>query len=97
MHVHAIGAGSDVVHHGCEFLSRADGFASQPIQGPVAGNRHYPSCGVVGHAVTRPCAQRFGEGLLDGVFGDGEVTGPASECRYSRTPFAPKDAVQVGH
>ena len=56
IHVDAIGARSDVVHHGREFLSRADGFASQPIKGAVAGNRHDPSAGVVGHAVARPGA-----------------------------------------
>ncbi len=97
MHVRAVGAGPDVVDHGCEFLSRPDGFASQPIQRPVAGNRHDPSARVVGHAVARPGAQRLGEGFLDGVFGDGEVTGPAGERRDGRAPFAPKDAVQVGH
>jgi len=95
MHVHAIGAGSDIVHHGCEFLSRADGFASQPIQGPIAGNRDDPSASVVGHAVARPGAQRLGEGFLDGVFGDREVTGPAGERGDGRAPFTPKDAVQL--
>jgi hypothetical protein len=56
MHVHAIGAGSDVVHHGCEFLSGADGFASEPIQCPVAGNRHDPARRVIGYAIAWPGA-----------------------------------------
>src|SRR4051794_24908593 len=96
MHIHAVGAGPDVVDHGCEFLSWAHGFAPKSM-GTVAGNRHDPSACVVGYAVARPGAQRLGEGFLDGVFGDREVTRPAGKRRDGRAPFTPKDAVQAGH
>ena len=87
----------DVVDHGGKLLSGPDGFAAQPIEGAVASDRHHPSARIGGHPVARPCAQGFGEGFLDGVFGDGEVTGPARERGDGGAPFAPKDAVQVGH
>ena len=96
-HARAVGARDYVIEHRCEFLSGTRGFAPQPVQGTVAGDRHDPSTGVIRHAVAGPGAQRFGEGLLDGVLGDGEVTRPTRECGHGRTPFAPKDAVQIGH
>ena len=89
--------GFNVAEHRGEFLSGSCGFAAQPVQGTVARGRHDPCAGVGGHAVARPGPQSFGEGLLDGVLGDGEIAGPARERRDGRTPFAPKDAVQVGH
>ncbi len=93
----AVGACPDVVDHGGELLSGPDGFAAQPVEGTVARDRHHPSARIVGHPVARPGAQGFGEGFLDGVFGDGEITGPARERGDGGAPFAPKDAVQVGH
>src|SRR5947209_8400451 len=87
----------DVVHYGGQFLSRPQRLATQPVAGPVARHGQHPTAGVVRNAVARPYPQRLGEGLLDGVFGDGEITGPPGEGGHGRTPLPPKDAVQVGH
>ena len=93
----AVGAGADVVDHGGQFLSRTDRLAAQSVQRAVARDRDDPSAWVVRHAVARPGPQRLGEGLLDSVLCDGEVARPPRERGDSRPPFAPKDAVQVGH
>ena len=93
----AIGAGADVVHHGSELLPRPDRFAPQPVQRAIARDRHDPSAGIVRYAVAGPGAQCFGEGLLDSVLGDGQVTRPPRKRGDSGTPLTPKDTVQVGH
>ena len=50
----AFGAGTDVVDHGSEFLSRPDGFTAQTVQRAVARDRHDPPAGVVRHTVAGP-------------------------------------------
>ena len=92
-----LGARPDLVDHRGQFLSRAHRLATQSVAGAVARHGQHPSAGVVRHAVARPRPQRLGEGFLDGVLGDGEITRPSGQRGHGRAPLPPKDAVQVDH
>lgn len=97
MRVGVIGTRPNLVYHGRHFLSGSRSFAAKSVPDAVAGDRYQPPSGAIRQSITRPGAKRICAGLLDGVFGNGEVAGPPGDRGDGRTPFATEDAVQVDH
>ena len=66
----------------------ARGFASQPVDGPVASGGDDPADRGRRHAVQRPALQRRGEGVLHGFFGQRDVAQRAHEHGHGATVLA---------
>ncbi|HEY0444324.1 MAG TPA: hypothetical protein VGC90_08890 [Candidatus Limnocylindrales bacterium] len=68
-------------------------FSPQPVDRAVAGRRDDPCAGVVGQAAVRPYLEGDDERVLNGLFGEVEVTEEADERRDRPAGFLAEQAV----